>query len=89
MPPALGGGVPALPNALRALGHRNYRLFFAGQLVSLVGSWIARVATSWLVWRLTHSAWLLGVVSFCGLAPTLFLGPAAGVLVEPDAQSGA
>jgi MFS family permease len=74
--------VPALPNALRALRHRNYRLFFAGQTVSLVGSWVTRVATSWLVWRLSHSAWLLGLVSFCGLAPTLFLGPGAGVLVD-------
>jgi MFS family permease len=50
--------------------------------VSLVGSWVTRVATSWLVWRLTHSAWLLGVVSFCGLIPTLVLGPGAGVLVD-------
>jgi len=76
--------VPArpLPHALRALRHRNYRLFFAGQTVSLVGTWVTRVATSWLVWRLSGSAWLLGVVSFCGLAPTLFLGPVAGVLVD-------
>ena len=67
---------------LRALRHRNYRLFFAGQTVSLVGTWITRIATSWLVYRLTGSALLLGVVSFCGQIPTLFLAPFAGVLVD-------
>lgn len=67
---------------LRALRHRNYRLFFAGQSVSLVGSWITRIATSWLIYRLTQSAWMLGLVSFFGLVPTLLFGPAAGVLVD-------
>ncbi|NPC87131.1 MFS transporter, partial [Pyxidicoccus fallax] len=67
---------------LRALGHRNYRLFFAGQSVSLVGTWLTRVATSWLVYRLTGSAMLLGVISFCGQIPTFLLGPFAGVLVD-------
>ena len=67
---------------LRALRHRNYRLFFGGQSVSLVGTWITRIATSWLVYRLTGSALLLGVVSFCGQIPTLFLAPFAGVLVD-------
>jgi MFS family permease len=71
-----------LPTALRAFRHRNYRLFYAGQGISLVGTWVTRVATSWLVWRLSHSAWLLGLVSFCGLVPTLVLAPAAGVLVD-------
>jgi MFS family permease len=70
------------PHALRALRHRNYRLFFAGQGVSLVGTWVTRVATSWLVYRLTQSAWMLGLVSFFGLVPTLLFGPAAGVLVD-------
>ncbi|HEY4997877.1 MAG TPA: hypothetical protein VII36_01980, partial [Usitatibacter sp.] len=51
---------------VRALAHRNYRLFFAGQGVSLVGTWITRVATSWLVYRLTGSELLLGVAGFCG-----------------------
>jgi MFS family permease len=68
--------------ALRALGHRNYRLFFAGQTVSLIGTWITRVATSWLVYRLTGSALLLGVVSFCGQVPTFILSPFAGVFVD-------
>jgi len=66
----------------RALAHRNYRLFFAGQTVSLVGTWITRVATSWLVYRLTGSALLLGIVGFCGQIPTLLLAPVAGVLVD-------
>ena len=59
----------------RALQHRNYRLFFAGQSTSLVGTWITRVATSWLVYRLTGSELLLGVVGFCGQIPDLAAGP--------------
>ena len=70
------------PKLLRALGARNYRLFFSGQSVSLVGTWITRIATSWLVYRLTGSAFLLGVVSFFGQIPTLVLAPLAGVLVD-------
>jgi MFS family permease len=70
------------PRLLRALRHRNYRLFFSGQSASLVGTWITRVATSWLVYRLTGSALLLGVVGFCGQIPTLLLSPVAGVLVD-------
>src|SRR6476659_6168271 len=66
----------------RALRHRNYRLFFTGQSISLVGTWITRIATSWLVYRLTGSALLLGVVGFCGQIPTLLLAPFAGVLVD-------
>src|SRR5215471_19386183 len=66
----------------RALRHRNYRLFFDGQSISLVGTWITRVATSWLVYRLTGSELLLGVVSFCGQIPTMLLAPFAGVIVD-------
>ena len=66
----------------RALRNRNYRLFFSGQTVSLVGTWITRIATSWLVYRLTHSVFLLGVVGFFGQVPTLVLAPFAGVLVD-------
>jgi MFS family permease len=65
---------------LRALRHRNYRLFFGGQTVSLIGSWITRVATSWLVYRLTGSELLLGVVAFAGQIPLLVLAPFGGVL---------
>jgi MFS family permease len=67
---------------LRALGHRNYRLFFSGQSVSLVGTWMTRIATSWLVYRLTGSALLLGVVGFAGQVPSFLLAPFAGVLVD-------
>lgn len=67
---------------LRALRHRNYRLFFSGQSVSLVGTWITRIATLWLVYRLTGSALLLGIVGFCGQIPTLLLAPFSGVLVD-------
>jgi MFS family permease len=66
----------------RALRSRNYRLFFAGQSVSLVGTWMTRVATGWLVYRLTGSSVLLGTVSFVGQVPAFFLGPLAGVLVD-------
>src|SRR4029077_3733215 len=66
----------------RALRHRNYRLFFSGQSLSLVGTWITRVAPSWLVYRLTGSELLLGVVGFCGQIPTMALAPFAGVLVD-------
>ncbi len=68
--------------ALRALRSRNYRLFFAGQSISLVGTWMTRVATSWLVYRLTHSASLLGLVGFAGQVPAFLLGPLAGVWVD-------
>ena len=67
---------------LRALRHRNYRLFFGGQSLSLLGTWITRLAVSWLTWRLTHSAVLLGVVGFAGQIPTFLLGPVAGVWVD-------
>ncbi|HZQ24788.1 MAG TPA: MFS transporter [Terriglobales bacterium] len=67
---------------LRALGYRNYRLFFSGQSISLIGTWMTRVATSWLVYRLTGSAMLLGIVSFSGQIPTFVLGPFAGVWVD-------
>ncbi len=68
--------------ALRALQYPNYRLFFGGQSVSLVGTWMTRVAMSWLVYRLTNSALLLGVVGFSGQIPTFILGPFAGVWVD-------
>ena len=67
---------------LRALRYRNYRLFFGGQIVSLAGTWITMTATSWLVYRLTGSALLLGVVGFAGQFPTFVLGPFAGIFVD-------
>ncbi|HZP25302.1 MAG TPA: MFS transporter [Terriglobales bacterium] len=68
--------------AIRALRHRNYRLFFGGQSISLIGTWMTRIATSWLVYRLTHSALLLGLIGFSGQIPILLLGPFAGVWVD-------
>jgi MFS family permease len=67
---------------IRALESRNYRLFFMGQLVSLIGTWMTRVATSWLVYRLTNSAFLLGLTGFAGQIPIFFLTPFAGVWVD-------
>jgi MFS family permease len=66
----------------RALKHRNFRLFFAGQTISLIGTWLTQVAASWLVYGLTNSALLLGVASFASQAPTFFLSPVAGVWVD-------
>jgi MFS family permease len=71
-----------MAHAWRALRNRNFKLFFAGQTISLVGTWMTRLATSWLVYRLTHSALLLGVVSFSGQIVAFLLGPFAGVWVE-------
>jgi MFS family permease len=68
--------------AWRALRHRNFRLFFGGQSVSLIGTWMTRIATSWLVYRLTGSALLLGTVGFMGQIPTFLLAPFAGVWVD-------
>jgi len=79
---------PDKPNAgswhllMRALRSRNYRLFFEGQIVSLIGTWMTRVATSWLVYRLTGSAFLLGLTGFAGQIPMFFLTPFAGVWVD-------
>ncbi len=69
-------------HAWRALRHRNFRLFFGGQTISLIGTWMTRIATAWLVYRLRHSAFLLGTVSFAGQIPTFLLAPFAGVLVD-------
>lgn len=67
---------------LRALRHRNYRLFISGQGISLIGTWLQQVALSWLVFRLTNSPVLLGVVGFAGQIPSFLLGPVAGVLTD-------
>jgi MFS family permease len=75
----LGG---QLSHAWRALRHRNFKLFFFGQGISVIGTWMTRLATTWLVYRLTHSALLLGIVSFAGQIVAFALGPLAGVWVE-------
>jgi MFS family permease len=73
---------PALKTVFRALGYRNFRLFFVGQGISLVGTWMQQIAMSWLVYRLTGSAFMLGVVSFASQIPTFLLSPFAGVLAD-------
>jgi MFS family permease len=77
-PPAARG----FSYAWRALRHRNFRLYFVGQSISLIGTWMTRIATAWLVYRLTRSSLLLGTVSFVGQIPTFLLAPVAGVLVD-------
>ncbi len=67
---------------MRALGHRPFRLYFFGQGVSVLGSWIQQVALAWLVYRLTGSAALLGLSAFAALAPILLVGPLAGAWID-------
>ncbi len=71
-----------MDHIFRALKYRNYRLYFIGQGVSLIGSWMQAVAMSWLVYRMTRSAFLLGFVGFTSQIPSFFIGPFAGVLAD-------
>jgi len=71
-----------LKTTLRALQHRNYRLYFGGQGISLTGSWMQQVAMGWLVYRLTGSAFYLGLVAFFAQVPVIFMSPLAGVLAD-------
>ena len=71
-----------LPHALRAFRHRDYRLYFAGQGVSQIGTWLQLIATSWLIYQMTHSAFMLGLAAFALHIPLLVLGPFAGVWVD-------
>ena len=66
----------------RSLQYRNYRLFFTGQSISLIGTWMQRIAMPWLVYHLTGSAFLLGLVSFAGEIPAFLLAPVAGVVSD-------
>src|SRR5512137_2139898 len=68
--------------ALRALRHRNYRLFFIGQLISLVGTWMQMVAQSWLVYRLTGSSFLLGAIGFASQMPIFLLAFVGGTIAD-------
>ena len=69
-------------DAFRALRHRNFRLFFAGQLISLIGTWMQTVAQAWLVYRLTGSAVLLGTVAFVSQIPVFFLATVGGIVAD-------
>ena len=71
-----------MPNILRALRHRNYRLYFSGQVVSMAGTWMQMIAMSWLTYRLTDSTLMLGLVSFAGQIPILAVAPLGGVLSD-------
>jgi MFS family permease len=71
-----------LKRTFRALNHRNYRLFFGGQGISLIGTWMQQIAMSWLVYHLTNSAFLLGVVGFSSQICSFFFSPFAGVLSD-------
>src|SRR5580704_5633389 len=79
--------VPASPRsrvatAVRALRHRNFQLFFAGQLISLVGTWMQTVAQSWLVYRMTGSTLLLGTVGFASQIPVFLVAPIGGIVAD-------
>jgi MFS family permease len=75
-------GSETIKLVVRSLRHRNYRLFFGGQGISLVGTWMQQIALGWLVYRLTDSAFLLGLVGFAGQIPTFILASFAGVLAD-------
>ena len=72
----------AFQTMVRALRHRNFQLFFSGQLISLIGTWMQNVAQAWLVYRLTGSAFLLGVVGFAGQIPVFIFAPVGGMVAD-------
>jgi MFS family permease len=74
--------ISKLKRSLRALESKNYRLFFAGQAISLIGTWMTQVAMIWLVYHLTNSALLLGVVGFSSQIPSFVIGPFGGIFVD-------
>ncbi len=84
----LSEGFPAtarptrLPSTFRALQHRNFQLYFAGQLISVAGTWMQTVAQAWLVYQLSHSELMLGVVGFAAAIPSLLISPWGGVVVD-------
>src|SRR5579862_2116062 len=73
---------PRLREAIRELRYYNFRLFFAGQLISLIGTWMQNVAQSWLVYRLTGSSALLGMVGFAGQIPVFLISPLGGLIAD-------
>src|SRR5579863_1604985 len=79
-PPA--STTPSTLSLLRVFRHRNYRLFFAGQLTSLMGTWMQSVAQGWLVYTMTHSPLLLGLTSFCAQVPVFFVAPFGGTISD-------
>src|SRR5476649_2186722 len=74
--------IEIMRGALRAFNHRNYRLFFGGQSISLIGTWMQQIAMSWLLYRMTNSVFLLGLVGFSSQISTFLLAPLAGVIAD-------
>jgi hypothetical protein len=66
----------------RALRHRDFAIYSAGSAVSLIGTWMQRIATGWLTWELTGSGTWLGIIAFADLCPTLIVGPIAGAAAD-------
>jgi MFS family permease len=79
---ALEPAASRLPHTFRALRHRNFRLFISGQIISLVGTWMQNAAQSWLVFRLTHSEFLLGTAWFCSQIAVFALSPLGGIAAD-------
>ena len=71
-----------VPHGLRSLRHRNFQLFFGGQLISLIGTWMQNVAQAWLVYRLTGSSFLLGAVGFAGQIPVFLMAAVGGIVAD-------
>jgi len=76
------GSLNGIKTIFRSFQYKNYRLFFGGQSISLIGTWIQRIATPWLVYHLTNSVFLLGLVGFAGQLPTFLIAPFAGVISD-------
>jgi len=73
---------PGFGNAVRVLRVRNYRMYTAGNSISLIGTWMQRISVGWLAWQLTHSTVWLGIIAVADLLPTVLLSPLAGVLAD-------
>jgi MFS family permease len=71
-----------MKHTFRALAERNFRLYFFGQALSLVGTWVQQVAMSWITYRVTGSAFMLGLIAFSGQIPNLLLAPVGGLLAD-------
>ena len=78
----LRAGSMRVPRTFAALSHRNYRLWFIGQLISLAGTWMQNIAQGWLVYELSHSTLMLGIVGFAAAIPVLIMAPWAGVVAD-------
>jgi MFS family permease len=80
--PEEAGQRSRLAIAFRALGHRNFQYFFSGQMISLIGTWMQTIGEAWLVYRLTHSGFLLGAVAFIGRFPIFLFAPLGGIVAD-------